>query len=134
MQILYLLIYVPQKTTYYNKMTERSILRIRMSTLTCETTIMLYKSSLGACVGTARLTSATLQLLFLCLGLGWGGGGTEGMFWSSARWSSRRRPCEVASKSKNSSFCSEVMEEKTTVWNDTSQVVQRKNSFTSFTF
>lgn len=83
--------------------------------LTCELTIMLYKSSLGVGVGTARVTSVTLQLLFLCLALVRGGGGAVGASWSSARWSSSRRACEVANRSKNSSFCSDVMEENTTV-------------------
>lgn len=37
---------------------------------------------------------------------------------SCALWSSSRRACAVATRSKNSSFCSEVMEENWTVENE----------------
>ena len=80
---------------------------------TCELRIMLYKSSLGTATGGGFLTMESFILLRILLALGLGGG----VFNDSARWSSSRRACDVATNSKNSSFCSEVMEEKTTVEN-----------------
>lgn len=85
--------------------------------LTCVVRIMLYRSSLGAGAalgsgagaGVGLLTKVSclmlpLRLLVLDLGC------EE----SSALWSSSRRAWAVATNSKNSSVCSEVMEEKTT--------------------
>lgn len=84
--------------------------------LTCVVRIILYRSSLGT--GTGSRTGSGLFTKDSCLRLplkllAFDFGGED--FWSCALWSSSRRACAVATSSKNSSFCSEVMEEKTTV-------------------
>lgn len=87
--------------------------------LTCVVRIMLYRSSLGAGAGLGsgagagagaglltKVNCLMLPLRLLVLDLG-----SEE---SRALWSSSRRAWAVATSSKNSSVCSEVMEEKTT--------------------
>lgn len=89
----------------------------KLCVLTCVVRIISYSSSLGggggggAGAGSGFLTMESClrlprRLLYLALA------GAD--LPSCALWSSSRRACAVATRSKNSSFCSEVMEEKTT--------------------
>lgn len=103
--------------------------RLNSSLLTCVVRIILYRSSLGtgtgagtdAGAGTGLLTREScfrLPLKLLAFDFG------KGDLSSCALWSSSRRAWAVATSSKNSSFCSEVMEEKTTV-----EKSEKKGSF-----
>lgn len=94
---------------------------LNTSLLTCVVRIILYRSSLGTGTGAGAGTDAgadagllrescfKLPLKLLALDFG------KGDVSSWALWSSSRRAWAVATSSKNSSFCSEVMEEKVTV-------------------
>lgn len=83
------------------------------SLLTCVVRIISYRSSLGAGTGAGFFTDRESCLILPLTLLVFVFGGED--LPSCALWSSSRRPCAVATRSKNSSFCSEVMEEKTTV-------------------
>lgn len=92
--------------------------QIELSLLTCVVRIMLYRSSLGAGIGAGIgagffTIESCLKLPLNLLTFGFGGI----LFSFSALWSSMRRAWLVATSSKNSSLCSEFMEEKITVGN-----------------
>lgn len=80
--------------------------------LTCVVRIISYRSSFGTGTGAGFFTKEScLMLPRKLLAFGFGGWALS----SCALWSSSRRAWAVATSSKNSSLCSEVMEEKTTV-------------------